>query len=76
MILYKRLTIKLILFLLSLAFGLIYHYGVYSAPSPYAETVIINAQVITADSDDPLQVTIADAVAIKGKHIMAVGSND
>ena len=44
--------------------------------SPYAETVIINGQVITADNDDPAKVTIAEAVAIRGDRILAVGSND
>ena len=30
--------------------------------SPYAETVIVNAKVITADSDDPEDVTMAEAI--------------
>ncbi|MDX1499291.1 MAG: amidohydrolase family protein [Woeseiaceae bacterium] len=44
--------------------------------SPYAETVIVNGQVITADNDDPARVTIAEAVAIRGDKIIAVGSNE
>ncbi len=48
---------------------------VVAGTSPYAETVIINGQVITADNDDPSQVTIAEAVAIQGDKILAVGSN-
>ena len=43
--------------------------------SPYAETIIINGQVITADNDDPDKVTIAEAIAIRGDRILAVGSN-
>ncbi len=43
--------------------------------SPYAETIIINGQVITADNDDPDKVTIAEAIAIRGDKILAVGSN-
>jgi predicted amidohydrolase YtcJ len=43
--------------------------------SPYAETIIINGQVITADNDDPEKVTIAEAIAIRGDKILAVGSN-
>jgi len=43
--------------------------------SPYAETIIINGQVITADNDDPEKVTIAEAIAIRGDRILAVGSN-
>lgn len=50
--------------------------GAHAAPSPYAETVILNGEVITADNDDPEQVTIAEAVAIQGDRIMAVGSNE
>lgn len=48
---------------------------VVAGTSPYAEVVIINGQVITADSDDPSQVTIAEAVAIQGDKILAVGTN-
>src|SRR5690606_27371911 len=49
--------------------------GVHAAEPPYAETVILNGKVITADSDDPKQVSIEEAVAIRGDRIMAVGSN-
>jgi predicted amidohydrolase YtcJ len=60
-----------------LAFLLIFAFAsqVVAGTSPYAETVIINGQVITADNDDPSQVTIAEAVAIQGDKILAVGSN-
>ena len=44
--------------------------------APYAETVIVNGKVITADSDDPEDVTMAEAIAIQGDRIMAVGSNE
>ena len=49
--------------------------GAYAGTSPFAETIIINGQVITADNDDPNRVTIAEAVAIRGDKILAVGSN-
>jgi len=49
--------------------------GVLAGTSPYAETIIINGQVITADNDDPDKVTIAEAVAIRNDRILAVGSN-
>ena len=49
--------------------------SVSAAPAPYAETIIINGKVITADSDDIKAVTIAEAIAIKDDKIMAVGSN-
>jgi predicted amidohydrolase YtcJ len=48
---------------------------VNAGPAPYADTVIINGQVITADNNDPTRVTIAEAVAVKDDKIMAVGSN-
>ena len=47
----------------------------HAAKAPYAETVILNGKVITADSDDPEDVTMAEAIAIQGDRIMAVGSN-
>jgi len=43
--------------------------------APFAETVILNGKVITADSDDPDDVSMAEAIAIHGDRIMAVGSN-
>ncbi len=49
---------------------------VFAAKPPFAETVILNGKVITADSDDPKAVTIAQAIAIQGDRIMAVGSNE
>jgi len=49
--------------------------GAKAATSPYAETVILNGKVITADSDDPDEVSIREAIAIQGDRIMAVGSN-
>ena len=47
----------------------------FAAPAPYADTVIINGKVITADSDDPNNVTIAEAVAVRDNRIIAVGSD-
>lgn len=44
--------------------------------APYADSVIINAKVITADNDNPDLITMAEAVAIRGDRIMAVGSNE
>lgn len=46
-----------------------------AAKAPYAETVIVNGKVITADSDDPEDVTIAEAIAIRDDRILAVGTN-
>jgi predicted amidohydrolase YtcJ len=62
----------------TLLFVLMTHlsFVVYSASSPYAETVILNGKVITADSDDPEAVSIEEAIAISGDKIIAVGSND
>ena len=48
----------------------------HAAQAPYAETVILNGMVITADSDDPENVSIKQAIAIYGDRIMAVGSNE
>ena len=39
------------------------------------DTIIINGKVITADSDDPEDVSIAEAIAIRDGKIIAVGSN-
>jgi len=61
-------------FLCSLS-ALAFTCSAFAGMSPFAETVIINGQVITADNDDPNQVTIAEAVAIRGDRILAVGSN-
>jgi len=49
--------------------------GAMAAPSPYASTMIINGKVITADSDDPQQISMHEAVAIRDGEIIAVGSN-
>ena len=49
--------------------------GAHAGTSPYAETVILNGKVITADSDDPEAVSFKEAIAIQGDRIMAVGSN-
>jgi predicted amidohydrolase YtcJ len=49
--------------------------GAHAGESPYAETVIINGKVITADSDDPKKVSIKEAIAIRGDRILAVGTN-
>jgi predicted amidohydrolase YtcJ len=61
--------------LLILLFATILSSTVSAATSPYAEIVIINGKVITADSNDPTQVTIAQAIAIQGNKILEVGSN-
>ena len=68
---------KLIVFaiLLSLLMVMIVSSGV-AAPAPYADTIILNGQVITADNDDPERVIIAQAIAIQGNRIMAVGNDD
>ncbi len=55
--------------------GLVLIYGANAGTSPFAETVILNGKVITADSDDPVEVSIKEAIAIQGDRIMAVGSN-
>ena len=55
--------------------GLVLIYGANAGTSPFAETVILNGKVITADSDDPGEVSIKEAIAIQGDRIMAVGSN-
>lgn len=47
-----------------------------AGPSPYAETIIVNGKVITADSDDPENISFEEAVAIRGDRIMAVGTNE
>ncbi len=49
--------------------------GAYAGKSPFAETVILNGKVITADSDEPDKVSFKEAIAIQGDRIMAVGSN-
>jgi len=48
---------------------------VRSAKSPYAETVILNGKVITADADDPDEISFKEAIAIQDDRIMAVGTN-
>ena len=50
-------------------------FGVNAGVAPYADTVILNGQVITADSDDPKAVTITEAVAVQKDKIIAVGTN-
>ncbi|NCF51102.1 amidohydrolase family protein [Gammaproteobacteria bacterium] len=47
-----------------------------AASSPFAETVILNGKVITLDSDEIDDITFAEAIAIRGNEIIAVGSND
>ncbi|MGK0298225.1 MAG: putative amidohydrolase YtcJ [Gammaproteobacteria bacterium] len=39
------------------------------------DTILVNGKVVTADSDDPEAVTIAQAIAIRDGKIIAVGSN-
>lgn len=48
----------------------------HAGKSPYAETVILNGKVITADSDDPKRISFKQAIAIQGDRIMAVGTNE
>ena len=50
--------------------------GAYAASSPYADMVILNGQIITANSDDPKNVSIEEAVAVRDDKIIAVGSNE
>ena len=59
-----------------IAVALVFVTGAQAAKSPYAETVILNGKVITADSDDPQDISIEQAIAISGDRIMAVGSNE
>ena len=68
----KLMVQKILLFVITASF----HGFLQAASSPYADTVIINGKVITADSDNPLEVTIADAIAIQGDRILAVGTNE
>ena len=41
----------------------------------YADTILYNAQVLTMDRDQP-PITVAQAVALRGDRIQAVGTND
>ena len=41
----------------------------------YADVILYNGQVLTADSDDPKAMTIAEAVAIRDGKILRVGTN-
>jgi predicted amidohydrolase YtcJ len=45
-------------------------------PAPYADTVILNGKVITMDADDPEEISMEQAIAIRGSRILAVGSNE
>ncbi|MDH3545458.1 MAG: amidohydrolase family protein [Gammaproteobacteria bacterium] len=47
-----------------------------AASSPYAETVILNGKVITADSDAIDDITFEQAIAIRGNEIIAVGNDE
>ncbi len=47
-----------------------------AAISPYAETIIVNGKVITADADDIDAISFEEAIAIRGHEIIAVGSNE
>jgi len=58
-----------------LLFAMVSGGNVLSAPSPYASTMIINGKVITADSDDPEQISMEEAIAIRDGEIIAVGTN-
>lgn len=70
-----KLCIKTSSRLCSILLGFFISGAVLAAPSPYATTVIMNGKVITADSDDPNDISMAEAIAIQGEDIMAVGSN-
>ena len=50
--------------------------GAYAAKAPYADTVILNGKVITADSDNPTEVTITEAIAVTNDKIVAVGKTE
>jgi len=75
MIKYSKVSLKYISRYLFLVLAGIIGNDTYAGPSPYAETVILNGKVITADSDDPKDVTITEAIAIRGDKILAVGTN-
>ena len=47
----------------------------YAGVAPYADTVIINGNVITADNDVADQIGMAEAIAIRDDRILAVGTN-
>ncbi len=64
----KRLFIALLTFSLCIS--------AQADVAPYADSVIINGKVITADNDNPDLITLAEAVAVRGDRIMAVGSNE
>jgi predicted amidohydrolase YtcJ len=44
--------------------------------APFADSVIINGKVITADNNKAELITMAEAIAVRGDKIMAVGSNE
>ncbi|NNE38344.1 MAG: amidohydrolase family protein, partial [Gammaproteobacteria bacterium] len=67
---------RLLLLISSIIFLAFISHSALSAPSPYADTVIINGKVITADNDNPQQVTVTEAIAIRDTGIIDVGSND
>ncbi len=49
--------------------------SIQAGQSPYATTVVINGKVITADSDKIEDISVHEAIAIRDKEIIAVGSN-
>ena len=51
--------------------ALLISYGGASQAAPEADTVYLNANVVTMDDSRPT----AEAIAIKGQEILAVGSN-
>jgi len=73
---YSRLSSSLAGALSILVIACVLTSGAHAAKAPFAETVILNGKVITADSDDPEDITIKQAIAIQGDRILAVGSND
>lgn len=73
---FKKLSFLLAKALTVLATTCVLVSTAHAAKAPFAETVILNGKVITADSDDPENISLKQAIAIAGDRIMAVGSND
>ncbi|NIO61382.1 MAG: amidohydrolase family protein [Gammaproteobacteria bacterium] len=72
----RRHALSMLKGFIYLSFATLFNLSVHADVAPYADSVIINGQVITADNDAPDQITFAEAIAIRGDRIMAVGSND
>ena len=63
--LFRLTIIKSLLLILA---GMLGNSLVHAAPSPYATVMIINGKVITADSDDPEQISVHQAIAIQSDN--------